>query len=498
MLCPVTGGALNRREFLTRSGLIGGALASHRWAGRATSIRGFAPSTSSSGILDYPASECPIDTVVVVVMENRSFDHFFGWLADDAAYLDAGRQKYGTRFAVNGRVHQVYKDAAGRTVATKPASSLGGEAVETRGCTYRSPGHGWNEARVERDHGFLFPGSGNDQFALAYYSAEDVPLYAALARRFTVFDRWHSSLLGPTFPNRQYLLSGQSEGRKSDPVPLRAGAFHAETILERVAGSGASAAYYNTDLPILALWGADRMSPHIRSLDRYFEDAASARLPNVSLVDPGFGGSLRTDDHPRGDITLGQRWVREIFRALVESTQWQRAAFILVYDENGGFFDHVAPPVLPDVRASHHDHNNFAQAGFRIPALVASPYAMPGAVDHRLYDHTSILRFLEWRFLGAPPEGRGVSGRWSLTIRDRAARNMGATLRASPNPELGFDLAMSIPSPLPPRTPVQRASHPPDRTPDPFENAPELTDLEASRFPGATHKPWLADLVMSK
>jgi phospholipase C len=447
-------------------------------------------------VLDRAASECGIDTVVVVVMENRSFDHYLGWLARDTAYLDDGRRRYGATFAIDGRVHQVFPDPSGNAVATRPAASLGSETVETRGCTYRSPGHGWREARLERDHGFLAPGTGNDEFALVYYAAEDIPLYAALARRFTVFDHWHSSLLGPTFPNRQYLLSGESEGWKGDPVPLRSGVFSAETIFERLAAAGASSACYNTDLPLLALWGADRMAPFVRSLDRYFEDAASSRLPNVSFVDPSFSGALRTDDHPRGDVTLGQRWIREVFRAFVESAHWQRGAFVVVYDENGGFFDHVRPPVLPDPRASRLDKNNFGQAGFRVPALLASPFALPGAVDHRVYDHTSILRFLEWRFLGAPPEGRGTSGGWSLTLRDRSARNMGRTLtNTAPNPELGFDLAMRIPPPLPACTPGQKTSRPRDRTPDPFERAPELEDLEASRFPGATHKPWLADLT---
>ena len=84
---------------------------------------------------------------------------------------------------------------------------------------------------------------------------------------------------------------------------------------------------------------------------------------------------------------------------------------MLTYDEWGGFFDHVAPPILPDLRASANDEENFGQAGFRVPTVLASPYARPGFVDHTQYDHTSILRFLEWRFLGAPPRGPGASRR---------------------------------------------------------------------------------------
>src|SRR5690606_9019468 len=113
---------------------------------------------------------------------------------------------------------------------------------------------------------------------------------------------------------------------------------------------------------------------------------------------------------------------------------------ILTYDEWGGFFDHRRPPRLPDDRSSPEDRQNFGQAGFRVPTRLISPYSRPGFVDHRLYDHASILRFHEWRFLGAPPEGRGGPGAtWYLTKRDRRANNIGASLLPS-DPDLEFDL----------------------------------------------------------
>jgi hypothetical protein len=128
---------------------------------------------------------------------------------------------------------------------------------------------------------------------------------------------------------------------------------------------------------------------------------------------------------------------------------------------------------------------------------VASPYARPGAVDHRLYDHTSIMRFLEWRFLGAPAEGHGRTAPWSLTLRDRNARNMGASLlAANPDPELRFDLSMTIPQPAPACTPTQFATRPQDTDThhDPFKGA-NLQDLTHDEFPGATYTPWLADIT---
>ena len=309
-------------------------------------------------------------------------------------------------------------------------------------------------------------------------------------------------MLGPTFPNRQYLLTGQSEGRKANPkvkkhrLSIANGIFQAPTIIEHLDHANVPVGYYHTNVPLLALWGPDRMARYISSLDRYFEHAAAGRLPNVAFVEPRFGGGdrLRTDDHPRGDIGLGQRWVRAVVDAFVASPQWDRGALILVYDEGGGFFDHVAPPQFPDARASRNDLNNFGQGGFRVPAMLVSPYALPGAVDHRQYDHTSIARFLEWRFLGAPAEGRHGNARWALTLRDRTALNLGATFQSlRPDVEPGVNLDVRLPPVNPDCTPADLATHPPDLTPDPFAE-PGLQELAATRFPGATYEPWLADV----
>jgi phospholipase C len=126
--------------------------------------------------------------------------------------------------------------------------------------------------------------------------------------------------------------------------------------------------------------------------------------------------------------------------------------FILTYDEWGGFFDHVAPPHLPDDRASANDENDFSQAGFRVPTVLASPRARRNFVDTTQYDHTSVLRFLEWRFLGAPPRGPGNDNdTWFLTKRDRNANNLGETLlREGSDPDIGFDVDIKVPAPSAP------------------------------------------------
>jgi phospholipase C len=121
----------------------------------------------------------------------------------------------------------------------------------------------------------------------------------------------------------------------------------------------------------------------------------------------------------------------------------------LTYDEWGGFFEHVAPPTLRDDRASDVDEDNFGQAGFRVPTRMISPYARPGFVDHQVYDHASILRFIEWRFLGAPAHGAGRKHRsWWLTSRDRYANNIGWSLRPRrPDPEVDLPEATVDTSP---------------------------------------------------
>jgi phospholipase C len=434
--------AVERREFLRAGLALGGAVAlgGCRLLPRPPSHRAIRHS-----ILDGPPAQSGIDTIVVVMMENRSFDSYLGWLARDEHYLEAGRSRYGRRFAVGGRSFQSFPAPDGTAVDTYRRVTFA-DPDPWRACGHPDPGHGWDAGRAQRDGGFLAPGSGNDVFALGYFEGDDLPVYDALARRFVICDRWHASVLGPTYPNREYLLSGQSGGNKSNTFPTGDG-FPWDTIVDRLARAGVSTADYATDLPPLALWGS-RMQPYLRTIADYHEDAAAGRLPTVSFVDPGFLGDARSDDHPHGDPRAAQRFVRDTFAAFARSPQWRNGLFVLTYDEWGGFFDHVRPPHLPDDRASEVDADDFGQAGFRVPTILASPRALPGAVDHARYDHTSVLRFLEWRFLGAPARGSHARTPWYLTARDRSAKNPGELLSAEYlDPELYFDPDLAVPDP---------------------------------------------------
>jgi hypothetical protein len=296
--------------------------------------------------------------------------------------------------------------------------------------------------------------------------------------------------MGPTFPNRQYFHSAESEGRKHNPGPLRAGIFDSRTIWDNLAAAGVSCGYYYTDNPASFLVYGERMQPFIRNLDRFFEDCATGSLPQFVFIAPSFVGEYRTDNHPRGCINVGERFVLEVFGAFVQSRQWRRGMFALFYDEWGGFFDHVRPPILADERASTVDANNFGQAGFRVPSILASPYARANFVDPTVYDHTSVLRFLEWRFLGAPAHGaRRTDAKWFLSMRDRHANNYGRSLRAgNPNPDVDLNLQVKRPTPgCGNEVDLEQL----DSESDPFQLSQELADLTQRLYPGPTLTPWL-------
>jgi phospholipase C len=435
------------------------------------------------------ASECPVDTVVVLMMENRSFDHFLGWLGTDQTYLDAGRSRWGANFRVAARQNFRYRDPMGRWVATEQLTANPEDPNPYRVCTGPMPGHDWSSGRVQRDHGFLAAGSHNKESAIGYYTADEVPVHAALARRFTVNDHHFASLLGPTFPNRMYFHSAQSEGRKQDPGPLRPGIFDDLTIWDHLSKAGVPAAYYYGDSPASILVYGVRMHPYIRVLDRYFEDCANGTLPNFTFIAPAFTGAFRTDDHPRGCINIGERFLLETFGAFVQSRQWSRGMFIVCFDEWGGFFDHVRPPHLADDRASSIDADDFSQAGFRVPSIIASPFARPGAVDHTVYDHTSIMRFLQWRFLGAPAQGPGTgTGRWALTKRNRYANNIGRTLSTERDDEVDLQISVRRPT-IPCGNEAALAVQDPE--PDAFRVSAEMQALTDRLYPAPTLTPWL-------
>jgi phospholipase C len=338
----------------------------------------------------------PIDTIVVLMMENRSFDHYLGWLpgAD-------GRQAGLTFTDPHGAKHETHR-----------------LVNFYQSCGFLDPDHSWEGGRTELDGGRMdgFLRSMSDTFAIGYYGEHDLPFTPYNAKAFTAFDRFFCSVLSSTYPNREYMHAAQSYGQTANSLPLSQAGFPDTTIFNLLKNAGVSNRYYFTDIPVSALWGTAGVQ-RSSQVQEFYSLAAAGQLPAVSFVDPSFQGESQGtsgDEHPLADVRVGQAFMADVVHAFMESPQWKRGALFCVYDEWGGFFDHVVPPRVPDLRSSAEETKDFGQMGFRIPAVLVSPYARRGHVDHSIYGFESILKLIRYRF-GLPP----------LTPRDLYANNIG-------------------------------------------------------------------------
>jgi len=410
-----------RRQAL-KAGLGLGALAGGPGCGAPPNRCAPAPALAPGALL------AAVDTIVVVMMENRSFDHMLGGLALDPTYPAAARID-----GLTGR--EANPDWAGGAV---PVNALGGDFSI-------NPKHDWDSARAcwngGRNDGFVRVNTGDDvSQVMAYHVRATLPVLFALADEHTVCDRWFSSVMGPTWPNRFYLHAATAEGRK-DNVPM--GLSAPPTIWEQMAVRclpaknyyAGALPWYSAAFPSKSFSGNDAMVPE--PIDHFFADAAAGTLPCFALVDPDFEVN---DGHPPHDLALAEAFLGSIYRALVASPQWPRAMLVVTFDEHGGFYDHVAPTTVPDADAA------FSQLGFRVPALVAGPSVRRGAVVSTPFEHVSVLATLRARF--------GVA---SLNPRMAAASDLSTCLdpelaAAAAAPAAPGDGGVAVRAPLPPTT----------------------------------------------
>ena len=412
--------AMNRRRFLAGVAGAAGAVA-------AGSIAGLNPPRlfghqALDPITEIAPNQSGIEHIVVVTMENRSLDHFLGWLPGAN-----GKQAGLTYKDPSGVVHKTYRLAPDFT-----------------GCPHPDPDHSYTGARTEYDNGrmdgFLLDTS-NDVFSIGYYTAADIPFYAALAKNYTTLSSYFPSILGPTFPNRLFLHAAQTDRLDNSLTPTTL-----PSIWDELAGAGISAKYYYNNVSFLALWGV-KYVPISASYSNFLSDAASGNLPAVSFVDPIYtilDDGTGNDDHPHADIRYGDYFLSRTFQAVAKGPAWSSTVFIVNFDEWGGFFEHVPPPrasapnnVDPDIV------NGKTLLGFRVPTVIASPFTRGNPktprVINTVFDHTSVLKLIEWRF-GLPP----------LTARD-ASSDVGNIMTAldltHPNAKLP-----SLPSPSKPQT----------------------------------------------
>ena len=404
----------SRREFLQRTALA---------AGLATTLGTVLPADPlvaeaarrqrRRAALPAPKN-LPIDTFVVLMMENRSFDHYLGWLpgAD-------GRQ-------------------AGLTFTDKQGNKVKSQrlAPDWQGCAHPDPDHSWGGGRTQLNggkcDGFLRSGD-NDVFSVSYYAEHDLGFIQDAAREFTTFDRFHCSLMGSTLPNREYMHAATSYGNRDNQLPPQTQyqtGFPDTTIFAACDKAGVSNRYFTSDVPVSALWGAQGLA-RTGHIGEYYARAAAGQLPSVTFVDPPFAASvgegpgLSADEHPHGDVRAGQAFMADVVHAFMESPQWERGALFIIYDEWGGFFDHVAPRRVPDDRNSADINEDYGLMGFRIPAIAISPWVQRKHVAHSVYGFESILKMIEYRF-GLPP----------LTKRDQFADNIARSFDFDAKPRL--------------------------------------------------------------
>ncbi|MEA2645303.1 MAG: phospholipase [Chloroflexota bacterium] len=395
------------------------------------------PAMAAASALPDP-STAPFDHVVVLMMENRSFDHFLGWLPG-ADGIQEGL---------------VFYDSS-ETPVLYPTYPL---EPDYQGCDYDDPDHSWEGGLVQLNggalDGFLKTAPPGDTFPIGYYTEDTVSVLGALARNYTVSDRYFCSLLGETYPNRFYMHAAATDRDHNN--------FNQSTlptIWDLVLEAGLTGGYYFNDAPFLGLW-YQKYASIMHSFPTFLADCAADQLPNVAFVDPRFEVTTTGssgDDHPYGDVRNGEAFIGQVYQAVRSSPAWNRTVLVINFDEWGGFFDHVIPPLVVDTTTRPDDwgpHPDYRQLGFRVPAVVASPFS-PKTVFHdngAPFEHTSILKMIEWRW-GLDP----------LTDRDANARNL-ADMR-------DFNLARTdlpeIPQPLPPAPLVCGVSSTPAQRPDP-------------------------------
>ena len=411
-----------------------------------------------------------IEHIVILMMENHSYDNYLGMLAGrgDGLAVDAGEPT-----AVN-------PDSAGKPVRLTHA----GSTVQQK----QVPSQSWAASHIQWHNGACdgFVASaeqtspGLDANAgMCYWTEADLPFYYGLARTFPLATRWFSSCLGPTFPNRRFLIAGTANGLIDD-VPFGMIDYPAKgTIFDLLELHGISwRNYYGLPpgrigwrrlshahgLNYLRVLGAAlaglvpgladsmlsklqvtadlyplgllRSVSHLAPMSRFWAAARRGRLPAVSIVDPDF---RRCSEENPQDIAAGEAFAARVVNAVMSGPGWPRTLLIWLYDEHGGYYDHVPPPPAPapdsvpalgsmerfwplrllgltslgrQLRRADAGPATYEQLGFRVPAVIVSPYARPGFVTEQVYDHTSVLALIERKW-NLPP----------LTARDAAAAN---------------------------------------------------------------------------
>jgi phospholipase C len=322
-----------------------------------------------------------IDTVIILQMENRSFDHYFGSLSllEGRTDVDGLLAGMGNRTADGMRlVEPVHLDTEFKI---DPDPGHGHAA------SLRQWNNGLNDGFVSDWERLLTPAEYEERLAwvMGYHTRTELGPYYALADAFTLADRWFCALLGPTWPNRYYSHAATSEGQWGNDLPITSVTPY-NFALDRDLTVGVYNSSFVHFFPTLQGLPPRRVIK--KDVDKFYDDAAAGTLPNIVIVEPDY---VLNDDHPPQDVRLGQAFVASIYESLRNSPQWDRCLMLVFYDEHGGFADHVPPPQSQgDERAAE----GFDQLGFRVPGMLIGPLVKRGNVFHDVVEHSSVPSLL--------------------------------------------------------------------------------------------------------
>ena len=347
-----------------------------------------------------------IEHIVVLMMENHSYDNKLGMLRRHDAD--------GFRIGTNGLplAENPHVDGDVQHAFHMPTTcQLSGVPSQT-----------WLNSHIQldkgRNDGFVQSGSG--PVAMGYWDQVDQPFYYSMAQVFPIADRYFASLLGQTYPNRRYLISATSIGMVNDTLPVSTDYPANGTIFDRLDAGGISWKDYHSTQSTTELYPrlyAKNVGTKVVPISDFFTDAAAGRLPGFCLVEPNY--DTQSEEDPQ-NIAVGEQFAAQVINAVMAGPGWGRTLLVWTYDEHGGYYDHVPPPptvapddIPPQIPIGESAYNGFAQYGFRVPCAVISPWARPRYVSHQIFDHTSICALVE--------------SKWNLaamTYRDANANTM--------------------------------------------------------------------------
>lgn len=374
----------------------------------------------------------PIEHVVVIMKENRSYDHIFGALAKTYADAEAVPDAFSN------------KDLTGNDV--KPFHL-------TTTCVPSDPGHQWVDMHNQVDGGAMdgfvtnaantaFPGPSDGHFVMGYYDEGDLPFYYFLAKTFALADRHFPSVLAGTFPNRDYLYLGTSDGVKYT-YGIPEGPEYPDpslpTIFSVMTNAQVSWGVYADNGPLSDTLGWTTTQQGVHPVQDLIDGFTSGNLPSVIFVDgtETGGAASEQDEHPPADLQLGEAWTKRIYDAAVASSLWDKTVLFFTYDEGGGFADHVPPPNDACIaRPGNTSDAEFFELGPRVPLIAISPWARRHYVSHVRHEHTSITRFIELVFNLGAMTARDANSDAFLDMFDFGCQNADP-LPTAPSPGTG-------------------------------------------------------------